>query len=62
MRFFALAAILLTLPFTPACEQQKWEETKMFHEVPKKGNAKAEAAPAGHAAASAEHTASPEHK
>lgn len=48
MRKFALA-IALCLPLLPACEQQKWEETKMFHDVPKKAHAthpeKAPAAP-----------------
>jgi hypothetical protein len=36
MRIKLIATILFAIPFLPACEQQTWKETKMFHEVPKK--------------------------
>ncbi len=51
MRRVFLGLIALALPFLPACERQRWEETKMFHEVPGKHHGPAVVAPAATKAA-----------
>ena len=38
MKKLILASLLaLVSPLFLSCERQNWEETKMFHDVPKKG-------------------------
>ena len=58
---FAIAALALALVSTLSCEQQSWEQTKMFKQVRHaEGHGAAHGEPAGaHAAPAAGHDAKP---